>query len=92
MQENGNTAKLQGMKAALDIPDDLYRRVKARSAMEGCPVRSVAIQLFQNRLDAPRSDPAESSGMTVDPAKRGIPPQASLARSTRHRARQLAAE
>ena len=40
------------MKATLDIPDDLYRRVKARSAMEGRPLRSVAIQLFQNWLDA----------------------------------------
>lgn len=39
------------MKATLDIPDDLYRRVKARSAMEGRPVRSVAVQLFQNWLD-----------------------------------------
>jgi len=40
------------MKATLDIPDDLYRRVKARSAMEGRPLRSVAVQLFQNWLDA----------------------------------------
>lgn len=54
------------MKATLDIPDDLYRRVKARSAMEGRPVRSVAIQLFQNWLDAPRSDSAEPAEVTVD--------------------------
>ena len=39
------------MKATLDIPDDLYRRVKARSAMEGRPVRSVAVQLFQRWLN-----------------------------------------
>jgi hypothetical protein len=39
------------MKATLDIPDDLYRRVKARSAMEGRPLRSVAVQLFQNWLE-----------------------------------------
>ncbi len=38
------------MKATLDIPDDLYRRVKARSAMEGRPLRSVAIELFQSWL------------------------------------------
>ena len=36
------------MKATLDLPDELYRRVKARSAMEGRPVRAVAMQLFQN--------------------------------------------
>ena len=40
------------MKATLEIPDDLYRRVKARSTMEGRPMRSVAVQLFQNWLDA----------------------------------------
>lgn len=68
------------MKATLDIPDDLYRRVKARSAMEGRPVRSVAIQLFENWLDAPRSDSAESAGVAVDPAKRGIAPWIAIAR------------
>ncbi len=45
------------MKATLDIPDDLYRQVKARSALEGRPLRSVAIQLFQTWLNAaPRTD------------------------------------
>lgn len=31
------------MKATFDISDDLYRRVKARSAMEGRSVRAVAV-------------------------------------------------
>jgi len=35
------------MKATVDIPDELYRRVKAKSALEGKPVREVAIGLFQ---------------------------------------------
>ena len=43
------------MKATLDIPDELYRRVKARSAMEGRPIRSVAVQLFESWLDGPPS-------------------------------------
>ncbi len=46
------------MKATLDIPDDLYRRVKARSAMEGRPLRSVAIGLFQQWLDGAHSPPS----------------------------------
>jgi hypothetical protein len=46
-------SNLYYMKATFDIPDDLYRRVKARSAMEGRPLRSVAVQLFQNWLDGP---------------------------------------
>ncbi len=41
------------MKATLDIPDDIYRRVKARSALEGRPLRSVAVELFQNWLNNP---------------------------------------
>ena len=38
------------MKVTLDIPDELYRRVKSRSAMEGRPVRAVAIALFEQWL------------------------------------------
>ena len=34
------------MKATIDIPDDLYRRVKARAALDGRAVREVAIELF----------------------------------------------
>jgi hypothetical protein len=38
------------MKATIDIPDDLYRRVKAKSALQGRPVRAVAIELFHRWL------------------------------------------
>ncbi len=48
------------MKATLEIPDDLYRRVKARSALEGRPLRSVAVQLFQNWLNDEPSPPVVS--------------------------------
>ena len=34
------------MKATLEIPDDLYAMVKARAALEGRTLRSVAIELF----------------------------------------------
>lgn len=39
------------MKATIDIPDELYRRVKAKSALEGRPIRAVAVELFQRWLD-----------------------------------------
>jgi hypothetical protein len=35
------------MKATVDIPDELYRQVKAKSALEGRPVREVAVELFE---------------------------------------------
>ena len=41
------------MKATIDIPDDLYRRVKAKSALQGQPVREVVMHLFLEWIDAP---------------------------------------
>ena len=38
------------MKATIEIPDELYRRVKAKSALEGRPIRAVTIELFQQWL------------------------------------------
>ena len=38
------------MKATIDLPDDLYRRVKAKSALEGRAVREVTIELYQRWL------------------------------------------
>ena len=39
------------MKATIDVPDALYRRVKARSALEGRSVREVTVFLFERWLD-----------------------------------------
>ena len=38
------------MKATIDVPDGLYRRVKARSALEGRSVRDVTVALFERWL------------------------------------------
>lgn len=57
------------VKATLEIPDELFRRVKARSAMEGRPLRAVAVQLFQDWLNAPPPaavDPAASELMPAE--------------------------
>ncbi len=43
------------MKATLEIPDELYRRVKAKSALEGRPVREVAVELLRSYVDSPLS-------------------------------------
>ena len=39
------------MKATIDVPDGLYRRVKARSALEGRSIRDVTVLLFEQWLD-----------------------------------------
>jgi hypothetical protein len=49
------------MKATIDIPDELYRRVKARSALEGRPIRAVAVELFQRWLDEAAPGPDRSA-------------------------------
>ena len=38
------------MKATIDVPDALYRRIKARSALAGRTVRDVTIELYQRWL------------------------------------------
>lgn len=41
------------MKATIELPDDLYRRVKAKSALEGRSIRAVALELFRRWLREP---------------------------------------
>jgi hypothetical protein len=38
------------MKATVEIPDGLYRRIKARSALDGRTVRDVTIELYERWL------------------------------------------
>jgi len=46
------------MKATIDVPDALYRQVKARAALEGRAVREVTIELYETWL----GDRAEEGG------------------------------
>lgn len=39
------------MKSSLDLPDELYRQVKSRSALEGKAIREVATALFTAWID-----------------------------------------
>ena len=43
------------MKTTIDIPEAIYRKVKAKSALEGRPVRDVAITLFTTWVEMPES-------------------------------------
>jgi hypothetical protein len=46
------------VKATIDIPDDLYRRVKAKSALEGKRIREVAVELFRRYVSERGGAPA----------------------------------
>lgn len=43
------------MKATIDIPDPLYRKVKAKAAEQGRKIRDVTIELFQGWLSVGQS-------------------------------------
>lgn len=50
------------MKATIEIPDDLYRQVKAKSALEGRAVREVTEALFRRYVDPSEMEAPKASG------------------------------
>lgn len=42
------------MKATIEVPNDLYRRLKAKSALEGRAIREVALELFTGYVSGER--------------------------------------
>lgn len=50
------------MKTTIDVPDDLYRRLKAKAALEGRHVRDVTIELYRRWLGEEPSATGSSSG------------------------------
>lgn len=61
------------MKATIEIPDELYRQVKAKSALEGKAVREVTEELFRSYVNRGER---ESNPERAVPArqKTGAPP------------------
>ncbi len=52
------------MKTSLDLPDELYRQLKAKSALQGRTVREVATSLFTAWVE----DRLPASSLAVDEA------------------------
>jgi len=50
------------MKATIDVSDELYRRVKAKTALQGRAVREVTIELFRNWLEESETRATERTG------------------------------
>ncbi len=55
-QQYRNTGILQAMKVTADVPDDLYRRVKAKAAHEGRAVREITEALYRAYVDVPDAE------------------------------------
>ena len=49
------------MKATIEVPDDLYRRVKAKAALQGRTIREVTMELYQSWLVEAPATPAALS-------------------------------
>jgi hypothetical protein len=47
------------MKATIEVPDELYRLVKAKSALEGRAVREVTVELYQRYVGQEETPTAE---------------------------------
>ena len=54
------------MKATIDIPDELYRQVKAKSALRGQAVREVAVSLFRGWTTEAGDEPEETRLRVTD--------------------------
>lgn len=48
------------MKATIDIPDDLYRRVKSEAALRGLTVREVTTRLYRQWLQEEKDEDQET--------------------------------
>lgn len=54
------------MKATIEVPDELYRLVKAKSALEGRAVREVTVELYQRYVgqeEAPAEEVRETASV-----------------------------
>ncbi len=71
------------MKTTLDIPDDLYHAVKAKSALDGTSVRRVTLMLYGDWLSRPSTERPVPSAETQG-KERGKPLPAWFARGRAH--------
>jgi len=46
------------MKTTVEIPDNLYRLVKSRAALEGLTVKAYLIDALRDKLQPPEAEPA----------------------------------
>ena len=65
----------------IDIPDDLYRSVKSRSALEGMTVRSATLMLYGDWLARPRGTPGGITAMHDSKSKKPLPPWFGIGRA-----------
>ena len=59
------------MRTSLDLPDPLFRHLKARAALEGRTLRDLVVSLLERGLAAPApSQPDEGTVLSAAPSVR----------------------
>jgi hypothetical protein len=59
---------IKTMKATVEIPDALYRRVKSKSAMEQRTIREVTVALYRRWVESSLNSPDRSKKKSLSPA------------------------
>ena len=58
------------MRTTIDIPDPMYRRLKARAAGEGRSAKSLILQAVEQVLTAKPGTASRKAGFPIVPSKR----------------------
>lgn len=74
------------MKVTVDIPDGIYRQVKAKSALEGWSVREVATTLFKSWVEQPGAGLRGTKAQAIGERESADPPWFGALRSYARRA------
>lgn len=61
------------MRTSLDIPDPLFRHLKARAALEGSTLRDLVLSLLQRGLSSPAQVTATASAAELPSVRLGAP-------------------
>jgi hypothetical protein len=61
------------MRTTLDFPDELFRHLKTRAAIEGTTLRELVMALVERGLDAPAEPAAKASAARLPSVSLGAP-------------------
>ncbi len=61
------------MRTSLDVPDDLFRHLKARAALEGTTLRDLVVGLIERGLSAPPAAQAPAPSTELPSLSLGAP-------------------
>jgi len=58
------------MRTTIDIPDEMYRRLKVKAALDGQTVRDIALRAIQRELETAEPRPVRKLHLPLIPSSR----------------------